>query len=106
MLVVVVVVMIIVVVVVLVAAAVAVILCVGAIVLVVVIVIVVVVILAVVVTANISQIPNLSLLLFLVLLMDMLCTCPGFKSSACCTRRTDGRTDRRTAIFACLMFRR
>ena len=66
----------------------------------------VVVIAAAVVTANMSRIPNLPLLLFLVLLMDVLCTCPGFISSACCTRQTDRQTDRQTAIFVYLRFRR
>ena len=85
--------------------AVAVILCVVAIVLVVVILVVVVilaVVTALVVAANMSRIPNLPLLLFHVLLMDMLCTCPGFKSSSCCTRQTD----RQITIFVFLTFRR
>jgi len=47
--------------------------------------VVILVVVAVVVTANMSRIYKLPQMLFLVLLMDMLCACPGFKSSACCT---------------------
>ena len=52
-------------------------------------VIVVILLLAVAVaTANTSSLPVLPLLQFFIPFMDMLCTCPGFISSACCTGQT------------------
>jgi hypothetical protein len=52
-------------------------------------VVVIVLVIVIIVTTGMSRITMLPVLLFLVLLMDVLCTCPGFKSSSCCTRQTD-----------------